>query len=162
MRSNLIVLGILVEVPEGYIQPKEVWSSMSGAHRSIHIIVYIYMGTYTSIHISKIWKNQKTENLAKKAKLRKRQIWRKGTIWEKGKILKKRKIEKKGKNPDSWGYWTEEERNCVISKLDYYSNKNRKIYKNLIVPKIQKVVCLVLKWVILRMEKFQLFCLVAA
>ena len=80
VRSNLIVLGILVEEPEGYLQPKELWSSMSGAHRYIHIIVYKYMGTYTSIDISEIWKNQKTENLAKKAKLRKRQIWRKGTI----------------------------------------------------------------------------------
>ena len=63
-----------------------------------HIIVYIYMGTYTSTHISKIWKIQKTENLAKKAKLRKRQIWRKGTIWEKGKILKNAKIEKNAKS----------------------------------------------------------------
>ena len=72
VRSNLIVLGILVEEPEGYLQPKELWSSMSGAHRYIHIIVYKYMGTYTSIDISKIWKNQKTENLAKKGKIEKK------------------------------------------------------------------------------------------
>ena len=98
VRSNLIVLGIFVEEPEGYVHPKELWSSMSGPHRYIHIIVYKYMGTYTSIDISKIWKNQKTENLAKKAKLRKRQIWRKGTIWEKGKILKNSKIEKNAKS----------------------------------------------------------------
>ena len=86
VRSNLIVLGIFVEEPEGYVHPKELWSSMSGAHRYIHIIVYKYMGTYTSIDISKIWKNQKRENFGEK-----------GKIWEKDKFGKKAQFEKKAK-----------------------------------------------------------------
>ena len=88
----MIVLGILVEVPEGYIQPKEVWSSMSGAHRSIHIIVYIYMGTYTSTHISKIWKIQKTENFGEKGKIEKK------TNLAKRHNLRKRQNSEKRKN----------------------------------------------------------------
>ena len=100
VRSNLIVLGILVEEPEGYLQPKELWSSMSGAHRYIHIIVYIYMGTYTSIDISKIWKNQKTENFGEKGKIEKKdKFGEKAQFEKKAKFWKNAKLRKKAKTP---------------------------------------------------------------
>ena len=89
VRSNLIVLGIFVEEPEGYVQPKELWSSMSGPHRYIHIIVYKYLGTYTSIDISEIWKNPKNGKFGEKCK-----NWENDKFGEKAQFVKRPNSEK--------------------------------------------------------------------
>ena len=89
VRSNLIVLGIFVEEPEGYVHPKELWSSMSGPHRYIHIIVYKYLGTYTSIDISEKWKNPKNGKFGEKCK-----NWENDKFGEKAQFVKRPNSEK--------------------------------------------------------------------